>query len=70
MQQVYKTFPNNNPITAICVVEDPNKCPTDFTVVSLFDKLILIYKILLLICIIVACLYSLFYLTLLLKWLS
>lgn len=34
MQQVLKSFPDEKPITAIYVVEDPSKCPPGFYVVS------------------------------------
>ncbi|XP_039288674.1 multivesicular body subunit 12B [Nilaparvata lugens] len=34
MQQVLKSFPDDKPITSICVVEDQSKCPPGFYVVS------------------------------------
>lgn len=34
MHQVYKTLPDDRPITSIHVVEDPDKCPPGFFVVS------------------------------------
>ncbi|XP_054271590.1 multivesicular body subunit 12B [Macrosteles quadrilineatus] len=34
MHQVLKAFPDDKPITAICIVEDPAKCPPGFNVVS------------------------------------
>jgi hypothetical protein len=36
MQQVYKTLPDDRPIMSINVIEDPDKCPTGFVVVSTF----------------------------------
>ena len=34
MNQVYKALPDDRPITSLCVVEDPEKCPSGYTVVS------------------------------------
>jgi len=34
MHQVLKAFPDDKPITAICIVEDSSKCPPGFSVVS------------------------------------
>lgn len=34
MNQLLKVFPDDKPITAISVVEDPSKCPPGFYVVS------------------------------------
>nr|CAD7459913.1 unnamed protein product [Timema tahoe] len=34
INQVYKTLPDDRPITGIQVVEDPDKCPQGFIVVS------------------------------------
>ncbi|KAK6640808.1 hypothetical protein RUM44_012505 [Polyplax serrata] len=34
MNQVYKTLPDDRPITSICVVEDADRCPQGYTVVS------------------------------------
>lgn len=34
MHQVYKTLPDDRPIMSIHVIEDPDKCPTGFFVVS------------------------------------
>ncbi|XP_023707621.1 multivesicular body subunit 12A isoform X1 [Cryptotermes secundus] len=34
MHQVYKTLPDDRPIMSIHVIEDPDKCPTGFVVVS------------------------------------
>lgn len=34
MQQVYKTLPDDRPIMSINVIEDPEKCPTGFVVIS------------------------------------
>lgn len=34
MQQVLRSFPDDKPITSICVVEDQSKCPPGFYVVS------------------------------------
>lgn len=36
MQQVYKTLPDDRPIMSINVIEDPEKCPPGFAVVSTF----------------------------------
>jgi len=36
MHQVYKTLPDDRPIMSINVIEDPEKCPTGFVVVSIF----------------------------------
>lgn len=33
IRQVLKVFPDDKPITAICIVEDSSKCPTGFYVV-------------------------------------
>jgi hypothetical protein len=34
MQQVYKTLPDDRPIMSINVIEDADKCPSGFAVVS------------------------------------
>ncbi|KAF2353721.1 Multivesicular body subunit 12 [Trinorchestia longiramus] len=34
MREVYKALPDDRPITNLCVVEEVNKCPVNFTVVS------------------------------------
>lgn len=34
LQQVYKSLPDDKPITAISIVEDASKCPPGFYVVS------------------------------------
>lgn len=34
MQQVYKTLPDDRPIMSINVIEDPEKCPPGFAVIS------------------------------------
>lgn len=34
MNQVYKTLPDDRPITSICVVEDIDKCPKGYVAVS------------------------------------
>lgn len=34
MQQIIKTFPNDKPISAICVIEDVTKKPAGFSIVS------------------------------------
>jgi hypothetical protein len=35
MHQVYNTLPDDRPITSIGVIEDPDKCPPDYYVVSI-----------------------------------
>jgi hypothetical protein len=47
MQQVYKTLPDDRPILSINVIEDPEKCPTGFAVVSTFLNTATIYCIIL-----------------------
>jgi len=49
MQQVYKTLPDDRPIMSINVIEDPEKCPSGFAVVSTFLITTTIY------CIILSC---------------
>lgn len=39
MQQLYKTLPDDRPITSINVIEDPDKCPSGFIVVSILYKI-------------------------------
>ena len=46
MQQVYKTLPDDRPIKSINVIEDPEKCPSGFAVVSTFLNIATIYCIL------------------------
>jgi len=47
MQQVYKTLPDDRPIMSINVIEDPEKCPSGFVVVSTFLNTTTIYYIIL-----------------------
>ena len=47
MQQVYKTLPDDRPIMSINVIEDPEKCPSGFAVVSTFFNTTTIYCIIL-----------------------
>jgi len=49
MQQVYKTLPDDRPIMSINVIEDPEKCPSGFAVVSTFLNTATMY------CIILSC---------------
>ncbi|KAA0196195.1 hypothetical protein HAZT_HAZT008681, partial [Hyalella azteca] len=34
MRELYNALPDDRPITTLCVVEDLNKCPANFTAVS------------------------------------
>lgn len=36
VHQLSSILPDDRPITALCVVEDIDKCPPNFTVVSLY----------------------------------
>jgi len=47
MQQVYKTLPDDRPIMSINVIEDPEKCPPGFAVVSTFLNTTTVYCIIL-----------------------
>jgi hypothetical protein len=47
MQQLYKTLPDDRPIMSINVIEDPEKCPNGFAVVSTFFSTTIIYCIIL-----------------------
>lgn len=39
MNQVYTKLPDDRPITSLCVVEDVERCPEEYTVVSkTFDQ--------------------------------
>lgn len=42
MNQLLKVFPDDKPITAISVVEDPSKCPPGFYVVSVSRPILLL----------------------------
>ncbi len=34
MKELYNALPDDRPVTAICVIEDPTKCPSGFSVVA------------------------------------
>lgn len=34
MKQIFKSFPDNKPISGLCIVEDIAKCPSGYSPVS------------------------------------